>query len=220
MHRVFHNIFRVIERYTSGFAFYYTMSKSKLLVVSGPSGAGKSTLLKKLLNEYPNKCGFSVSHTTRNPRAGETNGKDYHFCERNEMEKAIGNGEFLEHAEYSGNLYGTSKKAVKDVTDKDKICVLDVDRQGVINVKNLKSADVDCYYLFIKAPSIEVLEKRLRMRRSETEGSLQRRLNIAKVDLEYAEKPDSYDYIMVNDDLEQSYVRLKEMINRNICQLE
>ncbi|XP_028402887.1 guanylate kinase-like isoform X2 [Dendronephthya gigantea] len=193
------------------------MSDLKLLVVSGPSGSGKSTLLKKLLKEYPNKCGFSVSHTTRNPRPGETNGKDYHFCKRDFMEEMIKNGEFLEHAEYSGNLYGTSKKAVKDVQDQGKICILDVDRQGVLNVK---STDMESHFLFIKPPSMQELEKRLRNRKTETEDTLQRRLNIAKADLEYAAKPDSYDSIVVNDVLEESYIEFKEIIKKAICQLD
>ncbi|CAB3986190.1 guanylate kinase isoform X2 [Paramuricea clavata] len=193
------------------------MLNSKLLVISGPSGSGKSTLLKKLFKEYPNKCGFSVSHTTRNPRPGEVDGKDYYFFKRDVMEKAIANGEFLEHAEYSRNLYGTSKKAVKDVTDQGKICILDVDRQGVLNVK---STNINSFFLFVKPPSMDELEERLRNRGTETEESLQRRLNIARFDMEYADKPDSYDCIVVNDVLEESYIKFKEVINREICPLE
>lgn len=192
------------------------MSNLRPLVVSGPSGSGKSTLVKKLMKEYTNRFGFSVSHTTRKPRDGEIDGKDYYFCDRVAMEKAITREEFLEYAEYANNLYGTSKKAVQDVIQQGKICILDVDTQGVLNVKK---TNMDCYYLFIKPPSMEELEKRLRARKTETEESLQRRLNIAKSDMEYAEKPDSYDYILVNDDLEKSYARLKEIINKDIYSL-
>ncbi|XP_046859937.1 guanylate kinase-like [Xenia sp. Carnegie-2017] len=192
------------------------MSTKKLLVLSGPSGAGKSTLLKQLLKEYPNNFGFSVSHTTRKPRSGEVDGKDYHFSQREEMSKAIEDGEFLEHACYSGNMYGTSKKAVRDVQEQGKICILDVDRQGILNVKN---AGIDAFYLFIKPPSMAILEKRLRGRGTETEDSIQKRLGIAKADLEYAEVKDAYDATVINDDLQQSYSQLKEVISMNICPL-
>ncbi|KAJ1766136.1 guanylate kinase, partial [Coemansia sp. RSA 1824] len=112
-----------------------TTVNKRPIVVFGPSGTGKSTLLKRLFAEYPSEFGFSVSNTTRNPRAGEINGKDYHFLTRDEFIAAIDRNEFIEHAEFSGNMYGTTVRAVKDVADAGKTCILDIDVQGVKLVK-------------------------------------------------------------------------------------
>ncbi|KAJ2769375.1 guanylate kinase, partial [Coemansia nantahalensis] len=101
------------------------------VVVFGPSGTGKSTLLKRLFAEHPAEFGFSVSNTTRNPRAGEVNGKDYHFVSREQFLEAVARSEFIEHAEFSGNMYGTTVRAVKDVAEAGKTCILDIDVQGV-----------------------------------------------------------------------------------------
>ena len=98
----------------------------------GPSGSGKSTLLNRLILEYPHLFAFSVSHTTRNPRPGEENGKNYHFVDREIMLNKIGRNEFLEYTEFSGNIYGTSKESITDVLQSGRICALDVDIQGII----------------------------------------------------------------------------------------
>ncbi|XP_040405625.1 guanylate kinase isoform X5 [Cygnus olor] len=147
------------------------MQGPRPVVLSGPSGAGKSTLIKKLFKDYENVFGFSVSHTTRKPRPGEVNGKDYHFVTREEMKKEIDAGEFLEHAEFSGNMYGTryatralttkprwcwelSKAAVQAVQAQNQICILDVDIQGV---KNIKRTDLNPIYISVQPPSMDVL---------------------------------------------------------------
>nr|XP_005286347.1 guanylate kinase isoform X3 [Chrysemys picta bellii] len=130
------------------------MTGPRPVVLSGPSGAGKSTLLKMLLKDYGNVFGFSVSHTTRQPRVGEVNGKEYHFVTRDQMQKEIDAGEFIEHAEFSGNIYGTSKAAVQAVQARNQICVLDIDLQGV---KSIKKTDLKPIYISVQAPSIEVL---------------------------------------------------------------
>ena len=96
------------------------------LVLCGPSGVGKSTIVAKITKEFPDAFGFSVSHTTRKPREGEVDGVNYHYVEVEAMEKAIENDEFIEHAVFSGNMYGTSKEAVKTVMDQGKICILDI----------------------------------------------------------------------------------------------
>ncbi|XP_042869372.1 guanylate kinase-like isoform X1 [Penaeus japonicus] len=179
------------------------------LVLCGPSGAGKSTLLKLLLDEYGPHFGFSVSHTTRSPRPGEEHGKHYFFVSRSEMEKAISGGEFIEHAVFSGNMYGTSKKAVKDVLASGRICILDIDTQGVMQVKN---TDLKPHYVFIKPPSLEDLEKRLRARGTETEESLAKRLNTAQRELEYGAVPGNFDKIIVNDVVDKAYSELREFI--------
>uniref|UniRef100_A0A1I7YUA2 Guanylate kinase-like domain-containing protein n=1 Tax=Steinernema glaseri TaxID=37863 RepID=A0A1I7YUA2_9BILA len=124
------------------------------VVISGPSGGGKSTILNKATKEFPEAFAFSVSHTTRKPREGEEHGTHYFFTDKEEMKRMIGNNEFLEHAEFGGNIYGTSLRAVEDVQKTGKICVLDIELQGVRNIKN---TSLDAKYILIRAPSIAVL---------------------------------------------------------------
>uniref|UniRef100_A0A1A7WYB2 Guanylate kinase n=1 Tax=Iconisemion striatum TaxID=60296 RepID=A0A1A7WYB2_9TELE len=193
------------------------MAGPRPVVFSGPSGAGKSTLLKKLMKEYENVFGFSVSHTTRKPRPGEENGKDYHYVTRETMQAGINNGEFIENAEFSGNMYGTSKAAVQAVQAKNLICILDIDMQGV---KNIKKTDLDPIYISIQPPSMEVLEKRLRDRKTESEESLQKRLNAAKVEIEFSKEPGVFDAIVVNDNLEDAYGRLKQALLGEISKVK
>ncbi|XP_054374895.1 guanylate kinase isoform X9 [Pongo abelii] len=179
------------------------MSGPRPVVLSGPSGAGKSTLLKRLFQEHSGIFGFSVSHTTRNPRPGEENGKgpvcpldgpssspDYYFVTREVMQRDIAAGDFIEHAEFSGNLYGTSKAAVQAVQAMNRICVLDVDLQGV---RNIKATDLRPIYISVQPPSLHVLEQRLRRRNTETEESLAKRLAAAQADMESRNQESSKD---------------------------
>ncbi|XP_061443960.1 guanylate kinase isoform X1 [Rhineura floridana] len=189
------------------------MTGPRPVVLSGPSGAGKSTLLKKLLKDYENVFGFSVSHTTRQPRSGEVNGKDYHFVTREEMQKEIDAGGFIEHAQFSGNMYGTSKAAVQAVQAQNQICILDIDMQGV---KNIKKTDLNPIYISVHPPSIEVLEKRLRDRETETEESLRKRLNAACIDMELSKEPGLFDLIIINNGLEDAYTELKNILAEEI----
>lgn len=189
------------------------MAGPRPVVLSGPSGAGKSTLLKKLMKDYDSVFGFSVSHTTRNPRPGEEDGRDYHYVTREEMQAGIDNGEFIENAEFSGNLYGTSKAAVQAVQAKNLICILDIDMQGV---RNIKRTDLNPIYISIQPPSMEILEKRLRDRKTESEESLQKRLRAAKVDMEFSKEPDVFDVVIVNDVLEESYGQLRNALLEEI----
>ncbi|XP_035732008.1 guanylate kinase-like isoform X2 [Vespa mandarinia] len=183
------------------------------LVIAGPSGSGKSTLLERLFKEFPNKFGFSISHTTRTPRAGEENGKHYYFTNKEEMQRQIDNGEFLETASYSGNLYGTSKLAVENVQEAGKICILDIEIEGV---KQIKNSTLNPLYVFIKPPSIDVLEERLKNRKTETDESLLRRLTIAKTELEYGEQPGNFDIVIENDNLNKAYEKLREFISSKL----
>eukprot|EP00731_Ephydatia_muelleri_P018814 Em0011g854a len=183
------------------------------LVLAGPSGAGKSTLIKKLFADHKEKFGFSVSHTTRKPRAGETHGIEYYFTTREEMKKSVEEGNFIESAEFAGNMYGTSKKAVQDVLSKGQVCILDIDMQGV---RNIKKTDLNPVYILVKPPSLEELEKRLKHRGTETEESLSKRLSAAKTELEYAEQPGVFDQIIVNDTVDNAYARLREAIESGV----
>ncbi|KAK9979904.1 hypothetical protein ABG768_013312 [Culter alburnus] len=189
------------------------MAGPRPVVMSGPSGAGKSTLLKKLLKEFDGVFGFSVSHTTRSPRPGEENGKDYHYVTREVMQAGIANGEFIENAEFSGNMYGTSKAAIQAVQAKNLICILDIDMQGV---KNIKRTDLNPIYVSIQAPSMDILEKRLRDRKTESEESLQKRLHAAKVDMEISKEPGLFDVVITNDDLDVAYGKLKDALLKEI----
>lgn len=183
------------------------------LVLCGPSGSGKSTLIKRLFEDYPDTFGFSVSHTTRSPRPGEEDGKHYHFTTKDKMKKQIEQGEFLEYAVFSGNMYGTSKRAVEEVKQAGKVCVLDIDVEGV---KQIKQTSLNPMYVFVKPPSIEELEKRLRSRQTETEESLERRLSVARTELEYGEKPGNFDITIVNDDISKAYEKLKTFVMSNL----
>ncbi|KAI8059241.1 guanylate kinase [Gongronella butleri] len=182
---------------------------NKIFVLSGPSGSGKSTLLKRLFAEFPDTFGFSVSHTTRAPRPGEVNGKDYHFVTKENMIAEVEAGKFIESATFSGNMYGTSIRAVRDVADAGRVCVLDIDMQGVISVKK---TDLAPKYIFIQPPSMEILEQRLRGRGTEKEEAILARLAASKKELEYAQEPGVYDAIIINDDLDRAYGRLKAAI--------
>lgn len=154
------------------------------LVLCGPSGSGKSSLLKRLMDEYPDTFGFSVSHTTRKPRPGEEHGIHYFYVSRDDMEKRVANSEFLETAEFSGNMYGTSIAAVEQVQSAGKVCVLDIEMEGV---KQIKKTHLNGFYVFIEPPSIEELERRLRGRGTETEESLKLRLDTARQELLFGE---------------------------------
>ncbi|XP_076000950.1 guanylate kinase isoform X2 [Genypterus blacodes] len=189
------------------------MAGPRPVVFSGPSGAGKSTLLKRLMKEYDGVLGFSVSHTTRNPRSGEENGKDYHYVSREAMQAGIDKGDFIENAVFSGNMYGTSKAAVQDVQARNLICILDIDMQGV---KNIKRTDLNPIYISIQPPSMAVLEKRLRDRETESEESLLKRLHAAQVDMEISKEPGLFDVVIVNDNLDVAYGHLKEALNEEI----
>jgi len=179
------------------------------IVISGPSGTGKSTLLKRLFAAHPGTFGFSVSHTTRAPRAGDTDGVEYHFVTREKFESLIVENAFIEHAQFSGNYYGTSIAAIKDVSNKGLVCILDIEMEGV---KQVKKTDLNAKFIFLKPPSLAILEDRLKNRGSETADSLQKRLAQAEKELEYAEQPGAHDKIIVNEDLDTAFKELDAYI--------
>ncbi|KAJ5160628.1 Guanylate kinase [Penicillium canariense] len=189
------------------------------VVISGPSGTGKSTILKRLFAEFPD--------TTRGPRPGEENGVQkgapidcagvtetnsfysYNFVTKEAFLDLVAQNGFIEHAQFGGNYYGTSKQAVKDVAEKERICVLDIEMEGVKQVKN---SDLNARFLFLAPPSVEELERRLRGRGTETEESLRKRLDQAVNELEYAKQPGAHDKIVVNDDLEKAYAEVRDWV--------
>ncbi len=151
--------------------------------------------------------GFSISHTTRAPRTGEDNGVHYYFVSREEFLDLIRQKRFIEHAEFSGNMYGTSIQAVKEVADKGKTCMLDIDMQGVISVKR---RDLNARFVFIAPPSMEILKQRLEGRGTETAESMTKRLEQAKKEIEMAHEPGFHEKFIVNDDLDVAYAALEE----------
>ncbi|KAK6149166.1 hypothetical protein DH2020_016691 [Rehmannia glutinosa] len=178
----------------------------KPIVISGPSGVGKGTLISKMMEEFPSMFGFSVSHTTRAPRNNEQNGVHYHFTERSVMEKDIEDGKFLEFAAVHGNLYGTSVEAVDVVSDRGKRCILDIDVQGA---RSVRASSLEAIFIFICPPSFEELEKRLRARDRRTGPKTTPN---AKAELEQGNSPGLFDHILVNDDLEACYEKLKKLL--------
>ena len=184
----------------------------ELIVMCGPSGVGKGTLLHKLFAEYPSLFGFSISHTTRAPRPGEENGKDYHFISHDSIKAMIDQGEFVEFAEVHGNYYGTSKASVKAVQDTGKLCVLDIDIQGA---QKVAKAGIPFVGVFVKPPSREELEKRLRGRGTETEDKILKRLKNALGEIDFCDSHTFFTYELVNDNLDLCYKDLVHAISQS-----
>ncbi|WFD30510.1 guanylate kinase [Malassezia sp. CBS 17886] len=181
------------------------------LVLCGPSGVGKSTVLARLFSEFPNEYGFSVSHTTRQMRPGEVDGVSYHFVTRPVFAGLVDEGAFLEHAEFGGNLYGTTAKAVQTVSEKDGgrcRAILDIDSQGVKLIK-AHHAYLDPVFLFLSPPAYGVLQQRLEGRSTDSPEAIARRLQMALCELQYAREPGSFDYVIVNEDLDHAYTLLR-----------
>ncbi|KAE8221753.1 hypothetical protein CF319_g4939 [Tilletia indica] len=192
-------------------------SESRPIVLCGPSGVGKSTLLKRLFEHYPEEYGFSVSHTTRAPRPGEVRGESYHYVSREDFEKLIEQGAFLEHAQFGGNRYGTTAKAVEEVSQlktkdgKRRRAVLDIDAQGVRLIKTHHD-HLNPFFIFVSPPSFSALQARLTGRGTETSDSIRRRLGMAAEELQYARTPNSFDAVVVNDTLDRAYELLRGLI--------
>ena len=176
-----------------------------LAVISGFSGAGKDTLAGKLIREYGDYA-LSVSATTRAERPGEQDGKDYFFVSKERFLKMIADGELLEYAEYVGNYYGTPKAYVEQKLADGENVLLVIEINGALNVKKLYSEAV---LIYIVPPSAAVLYERLRSRGTEDEETIRKRLRKA---LEESERVSGYDYILINDDLDESARRLHELI--------
>lgn len=187
------------------------------IIISGPSGVGKGTLYSRLLANHPDLFTTSISHTTRAPRPEEKRDVDYYFVPMEEFEAMIAKGDFVEHAMFGGNRYGTSRKMIEEKRGEGKIVVLDIEMEGVKQIHSL-NPPFPARYIFISPPSTadmtayEVLEKRLRGRGTEKEESIQKRLAQAKLELEYSKTEGVHDKIIVNDDLEVAYRELEEYI--------
>ena len=186
------------------------MVKHKPLVIVGPSGVGKGTIINRLMQDFENAFGFVVSHTMRDIRQGEKHGVHYHFTHKAAMEHEIHQGKFLEKAEVHGNYYGTSRMAVEAVMEQGKICLLDIDVQGLVQVKEKQPLNS----IFIAPPNMEELKKRLVGRNTETPEQIEKRLNNAVKEIEVLKKPGMVDHIIVNDNLEEAYLKFKQELEK------
>ncbi len=176
-----------------------------LFVISSPSGGGKGTLVRHLLANTP-RLGYSVSWTTRSPRRGEVNGRDYHFVSHEEFTAARGRGEFLEWASVHGNFYGTSLKVVERELASGRDIVLEIDVQGASSVRRFC---VEAVSIFILPPSYEILRRRLTGRRSETSEALALRLQNSRGEVEHYRE---FDYVVLNDDVDRAATQLASIV--------
>lgn len=182
------------------------MAQGKIIVIVAPSGTGKSTLIKKLKADKPELL-ESVSYTTRSPREGEENGVHYNFVSEEEFLAMKDEDGFLEWAKVHGNYYGTGKKFVESQLESGAYLLFDLDVQGTDSFKSFFADKANV--IFIAPPSVEVLEQRLKGRGTETQDSLNLRLENAKKELQ---RKDDYDYCVVNDDLERAYAELIRVV--------
>lgn len=185
-------------------------NKGRLIILSGPSGTGKSTVISRLV-KLRDDIRFSVSATTRLPRAGETNGKDYFFISRQTFSEMIGRKAFLEHAEFAGNCYGTPAGPVDENLAAGYNVLLDIEVQGAMQVM---AARPEAVSIFLCPPGFEVLERRLRGRGTDAEDKIRKRLETARWELSQRHR---YTYIVVNDDADDAAAKLDAIITAESC---
>lgn len=177
----------------------------KLIVLTGPSGVGKGTLMNAILHRYP-ELHYSVSATTRSPRPGEINGKNYDFISRSKFEQLVTQGEFLEWAEFAGNFYGTPREAVLKHIQSGKLVVLEIELEGARQIRNTFPSALS---IFILPPSFSELENRIRGRGQDSEESITRRLQRAEEEVAAANE---FDLKIINDDFEQALKEIETAI--------
>jgi guanylate kinase len=181
--------------------------KGKLFVITAPSGAGKTSLIKALLEDEPD-LKLSTSYTTRKPRPGEQNGREYHFVDEPTFLAMRDRGEFLENAEVHGNRYGTSRKVIAETLERGEDLILEIDWQGARQVKSLYP---ECIGIFILPPSTEELERRLRRRGQDTEAVIRERLANARAELAHAGE---FEYAIINKDFNIARQELASIVRK------
>jgi guanylate kinase len=173
--------------------------KGSLFIVSAPSGAGKSSLVKAALAE-DKRLALSVSYTTRSPRAGETNGREYHFVDRTTFDAMLQRGDFLESAEVHGNRYGTSQRWIEEARSRDLDIILEIDWQGAQQVRKAFS-DAVSIFILPPPPVLDQLERRLRGRGQDPEEAIQRRLRDAREEIGHVAE---FDYVIINNEFDEA----------------
>jgi len=177
----------------------------EIIIVTGPSGSGKTTIVSRVLADDPT-LEYSVSATTRAPRPGEVDGRDYRFLTRAEFERRVAAGEFAEWAESFGNLYGTPARPMREALERGKVFVLDIDVQGA---RQIRVKFPEARTVFIRPPSVEALRERLHARRTETPEQFEKRLKRAGEEIDAARE---YHTVIVNDRLDDAIRELKDVI--------
>ncbi|MBN9652790.1 guanylate kinase [Halobacillus litoralis] len=187
--------------------------KGILFILSGPSGVGKGTV-RKALFEQSTDLRYSISMTTRDPREGEVDGVDYFFKSRDEFEKLISEGQLIEHAEYVGNYYGTPRQYVEQTLNEGKDVFLEIEVQGALKVRENFPEGV---FVFLIPPSLEELKDRIVNRGTETEDKVKNRLKAAKEEIDMM---DAYDYVVVNDQIDNAVTKVKSIVSSEHCKRE
>jgi guanylate kinase len=181
------------------------MGKGRLIVLTGPSGVGKGTLLTSLLQRHPDLY-LSISMTTRNPRPGEINGKNYYFVTRPEFERLVAQGELLEWAEFAGNFYGTPRQPVEEQVRAGRWVILEIELEGA---RQIRRTFPSALRMFIAPPSLEELESRIRGRATESEEAIARRLLRAREEITAANE---FDIQIVNDDFDKTLLEIEQAL--------
>lgn len=185
--------------------------KGTLYVISGPSGTGKGTVIAEFLKKHEDDVFLSISATTRSPRNGEVDGRQYYFKTKEEFENLISEDGFLEWACFCGNYYGTPKKYVDDALNAGRDVFLEIEIQGAMKIME---KSIGAKFIFILPPSVAELRQRLEGRKTESADVIQKRMETAKKEIPYAEK---YDYAVVNDNVEDAVFYIESILNAERC---
>lgn len=186
----------------------------QLIVISAPSGAGKGTIIKELIKNDPKNRWLSVSATSRLPREGDKDGETYYFITKEEFEKRINDGYFLEYTNYAGNYYGTPKGYIKDKINQGFDVILEIEIEGATNIKKLVP---EAIFIFIMPPSLKELVRRLKKRGTETNEKIIRRFNVAYKEVNEVTK---YNYVVVNDKLEEAVEKVEAILKAEKCRVD
>lgn len=186
----------------------HTLPSGKIIILSAPSGSGKSTIISRLMHDGDLRLGFSISATSRAPRGAEQDGREYYFLSPEEFRRRVDAGDFVEWEEvYAGTCYGTLRSEVERVTGSGRNLIMDVDVKGGVNIKNVFGQHA--LSIFIMPPSVEVLERRLRSRATDSDEKIAERIAKAEYEMTFAPR---FDHVVVNDDLDVAVEEIRGLI--------